>query len=77
MISDAKEEIKRLKEELCAIKEEEQKEILQMDNLSTTKAKELLEKRVSVQQANALKADGHKKKTISELLGDLMYKGCN
>merc|ERR1712154_206044 len=72
IINNANDEIARLKKEIATIKEEEQKEELQVDRLSRDRAKKLLEERVNDQQQGSLTVtkSTEKKKTISELLAE-------
>ncbi len=62
-----------LKKEISRLREEEEKEELQLDKLSKDRAKQLLQERVSNQQQGALTGAAklaEKKKTISELLNE-------
>lgn len=77
IIEGAKAEIAKLRKEIGALKEEEEKEELQLDSLQKNRAKALLQERVQEQQQNALTQGGvggivgnEKKQTLSELLNE-------
>eukprot|EP00486_Rosalina_sp_Unknown_P003672 CAMPEP_0201575308 /NCGR_PEP_ID=MMETSP0190_2-20130828/20419_1 /ASSEMBLY_ACC=CAM_ASM_000263 /TAXON_ID=37353 /ORGANISM="Rosalina sp." /LENGTH=541 /DNA_ID=CAMNT_0048004757 /DNA_START=12 /DNA_END=1634 /DNA_ORIENTATION=+ len=73
IIANAKKEIEKLKKEIRTLKEEEEKEELQLDNIAKDRAKKLLEERVKDQQQgtmNEAQAALGKKKTITEMLND-------
>eukprot|EP00485_Elphidium_margaritaceum_P019917 CAMPEP_0202728708 /NCGR_PEP_ID=MMETSP1385-20130828/185761_1 /ASSEMBLY_ACC=CAM_ASM_000861 /TAXON_ID=933848 /ORGANISM="Elphidium margaritaceum" /LENGTH=674 /DNA_ID=CAMNT_0049394959 /DNA_START=18 /DNA_END=2041 /DNA_ORIENTATION=- len=72
IVEHAKKEIERLQKEVRALREEEEKEELQLDNLQKDRARELLQARVQQQQRNSLtpSAAGGPQKTISELLNE-------
>eukprot|EP01084_Bolivina_argentea_P022436 41697_1 len=71
IITNANGLIKILQNQLLTIKEEKQQKEIQMDPIKRIKAKQLLQKRVQCEQANAIKVDKEgDKKTISEMLND-------
>ena len=75
IINNANKKIEELKKELRTLKEEEEKEELQMDSLKKDRARKLLEERVKDQQDGTMTAvqqqqEVGNKKTISEMLND-------
>ena len=73
IINNAKKEIEKLRKEIRTLKEEEEKEELQLDNMAKDRARKLLEERVKDQQQNTMneaQLNQGKKKTISEMLND-------
>ena len=71
IIDRLKRDVAKLQKEIGALKEEEEKEELQLDSLQKDRARKLLQERVEDQQQNALNAGPEQKKqTLSEMLNE-------